>query len=174
MWQYPGPHNWPPEQPQYWQPQPPQTWTLGQNLYPHTSLGQMQPTGQYSGHLAQPQVWSPPGQSAQFPQNGQTPRYAQAPLPHQPHLLFSPVTVAARVLTVAPDIVKGLPRSVREWQPEHVQQWLTDTFTGSSDLARFSLHLSVYLFVGLSSPEVALCAGIKKSFLVSGLEVLIF
>lgn len=41
---------------------------------------------------------------------------------------------AAKKLTLSSYLIEKLPPNVREWTPDHVEDWLKDVFSGAADM----------------------------------------
>ena len=46
---------------------------------------------------------------------------------------------AAKKLTMSTYLIDTLPPNVREWTPDHVEEWLKDVFSGAADMMKFVL-----------------------------------
>jgi hypothetical protein len=46
------------------------------------------------------------------------------------------IEIAASALTIEEELLKKLPRSVRDWKTDNAQEWLADTYSGSELLEK--------------------------------------
>lgn len=43
-------------------------------------------------------------------------------------------------LTMSQELIDRLPKYVRDWTPDHVQDWLAEIFSGTKDLPRYNIY----------------------------------